>query len=55
MSQEKLRDDIAGISGLIKDAITALVTHEGHKGVERMDNPLEANLKVSSTRQSTRN
>lgn len=42
--QATLRDTNPGISLLIEDALTALVTPEGHKGVKRADIRVKAML-----------
>lgn len=44
VSQEILRDSIAGMPRLIKHAVPALVTTEGQNGVRRIENRLQAFL-----------
>lgn len=41
VSQAMMRPNIAGISGFMEDALTALVTPNGHKGVKRTENRLQ--------------
>lgn len=41
VSHARLTDVIAGIPGLIEDAVSALVTYEGHDGILRTENWIE--------------
>lgn len=45
VSQTMLTDVIAGIIGLMKDAVTALISPEGHNGSKSTENQLHAMLK----------
>lgn len=44
VSQTTLRDAIAGILGFVEEAVTALVSPEGHSGVKRAYNGVQAML-----------